>query len=316
MKWSSGTLFISLCTLLVVISFTAGCADSREQKPLTISFIDVGQGDSCLLQFNGKTMLVDAGPYEAGPVITDWLESQNISSLDIVVSTHPHSDHIGGMPYLLRKLNVRTFIDTGDTHTTPTYEKLLRTIESRDIAYKTVKSGDTISLDPDLKIEVLSPKEPLGEDLNDNSMVLKVSTTTNSILLMGDAGITIEERLLSEGRNLKADLLKVGHHGSRHSSGKKFIQAVSPEIAIISMAADNEYGYPQKDPIRYLTDRGTKIYRTDQEGTITVNSGEGPLKVITNDGVRDQSYCSCSAIQEFCRGSAGVNNICCSVCEG
>ena len=207
-------------------------------------------------------------------------------------------------------------IDAGDTHTTPTYEKLLRTIESESISYTVVRTGQKINLDPAVTIEVLSPEEPLGEDINDNSIVLRISSGKTVILMMGDAGKEVEKRIMSERSDLNADILKVGHHGSRHSSGKDFIQAVSTEVAIISLAAGNDYGYPQKEPLRYLTDAGARILRTDQEGTVTIRSNPGGYTVITGDETRDMAVCSCQEIDEFCRGTAGTHTPCCQACSG
>ncbi len=267
--------------ILLFLIASSGCVATDENTRLNLTFFDVGQGDSCLLQVDGKTMLVDAGPYEAGPKITEWLKERNISYLDVVVATHPHSDHIGGMPAVLRQVKTGVFLDAGDTHTTPSYEVLLKTIEKYQIPYRTVHEGDQIDLDPGVSIRVLSPETTTSGDLNDNSIVLEITSEGRRFLLMGDAGIAVEDRLIKEGKDLKSDLLKVGHHGSRHSSGRRFIEAVSPEIAIISLAAGNDYGYPQKDPIRYLTDAGSRIYRTDQEGTITVTADQKGLAVST-----------------------------------
>nr|WP_319540909.1 MBL fold metallo-hydrolase [uncultured Methanospirillum sp.] len=265
--------------ILLFLIASSGCIATDENTRLNLTFFDVGQGDSCLLQVDGKTMLVDAGPYEAGPKIAEWLKARNISYLDVVVATHPHSDHIGGMPAVLRQIKTGVFIDSGDTHTTPSYEVLLKTIEKYQIPYRVVHEGDQIDPGPGVSIRVLNPDTTASGDLNDNSIVLEITSGNRMFLLMGDAGISVEERLLKEGNDLRADLLKVGHHGSRHSSGRRFIEAVSPEIAIISLAAGNEYGYPQKDPIRYLTDTGSRIYRTDQEGTITVTADQKGLVV-------------------------------------
>jgi len=275
------THYLIISGIIFTLLLSSGCVAHDENTQLNFTFFDVGQGDACLLQVDGKTMLVDAGPYEAGPEITTWLNERNISYLDVVVATHPHSDHIGGMPAVLRQEKTGVFIDSGDTHTTPSYEQLLKTIERYQIPYRVVHEGDTIDLDPSVRIDVLNPENLDSDDLNDNSIVLEITSGNRRFLLMGDAGISVEERLIQEGIDLKADLLKVGHHGSRHSSGRRFIEAVSPEIAIISLAADNDYGYPQKDPIRYLTEAGSRIYRTDQVGTITVTADQKNLTVST-----------------------------------
>lgn len=267
--------------LLIALLLTPGCLGADEPVDLSLTFFDVGQGDSALLLVDGRAMLIDAGPSDAGPRIVRWLDDHDIRYLDVIVATHPHSDHIGGMPYILKNVKTGMFIDNGDTHTTPTYETLLRTIEKQDIPYQTVQEGDEIDLSPQVTIRVLNPPKMLGDDLNDNSLVLEITTGSHAFLMMGDAGISIENRLLSRGTVTKADLLKVGHHGSRHSSGREFINTVSPEIAIISLAADNEYGYPQKNPVRYLTDAGAGIYRTDQVGTITISSHQGRLTITT-----------------------------------
>lgn len=267
--------------ILVLLFLLPGCLGTVESPDLTVTFFDVGQGDSALLQVDGRAMLIDAGPYDAGPGIVRWLDDHDIRYLDVIVATHPHSDHIGGMSYILKNLKTGMFIDNGDTHTTPTYETLLRTLEKQNIPYQSVQEGDKIDLSPQIRIRVLNPPDKRGNDLNDNSLVLEITAGSQVFLMMGDAGISTETRLLSKGILSPVDLLKVGHHGSRHSSGREFINTVSPEIAIISLAADNEYGYPQKNPVRYLTEVGAGIYRTDQVGTITISSDQGKLRITT-----------------------------------
>ncbi|PWR70994.1 ComEC/Rec2 family competence protein [Methanospirillum lacunae] len=306
--------FLIIAGIIFLFISSSGCIANDGNTQLNLTFFDVGQGDACLLQIHNKTMLVDAGPYEAGQGIIDWLKARNITSLDVVVATHPHSDHIGGMPTVLKQEKTGVFIDAGDSHTTPTYEVLLKTIEKYEIPYRIVHEGDQIDLDPAVTINVLNPGITSSGDLNDNSIVLEISSGDRKFLLMGDAGVSVEDKLLKERRDLKADLLKVSHHGSRHSSGQRFIDAVSPEIAIISLEAGNEYGFPQKDPVRYLTDAGSDIYRTDQEGTITVTVDQKKIIVTSEKPYRPSTDCNCSKIQGMCKSQESRSNPCCLSC--
>jgi len=308
--------------ILTIQILGSGCVASEEiagptETPadFSLTFYNVGQGDACLLQSAGKAILIDAGPPEAGPVIADWIKKHNISSLETVIASHPHSDHIGGIPSILKHIKVGQVIDNGDIHNTPTYTNYLSAIEKSHVPLRTAQKGDIISFVPGLMIEVLHPGKELGDDINDNSLVLKITSGQTTALLMGDAGKMVEEKIISEGTQIKADILKVGHHGSRHSSGKAFISRVNPEIAIISLGPDNEYGYPQKDPITYLSATGAWIYRTDQEGTISIICNESGRSVITGDEIRDLTACDCPSIHNFCSEKAGRLNPCCAACR-
>ncbi|MEN6609241.1 MAG: MBL fold metallo-hydrolase [Methanoregulaceae archaeon] len=246
---------------------------SGNSSVLSVTFLDVGQGDSILIQSpSGKTMLIDAGPGEAGPVVSAYLKRQGISVLDIMVATHPHEDHVGGMPFLLKTIPVKEFIDSGYPHTAPDYERTLNLIDEKNIPYRTVRYGDSIRFDPDVTVSVLNPGEKIFEEVNDNSVVLKLTYGRESFLFMGDAGIPVEIALLEKGVDLDANILKVGHHGSSDATSKKFLSAVVPLFSVIEVGADNSYNHPSPKVISRLEQGGSSVFRTDQDGTVIIRT--------------------------------------------
>ena len=242
---------------------------------LTVRYLDVGQGDSMLIQTpSGKNMLIDAGPTDAGSTVTSDLKGLGINTLDIVLATHPHEDHIGGMSSVLNNFNVKQFIDSGYPHTTKTYETMLNTIDQKNIPFKTVKAGDTINLDPGLTISVLNPTSKFSDDINQNSVVLKMTYGGVSFLFMGDANADAESKIANSGTNLQADILKVGHHGSATSTSSAFLTKVHPKISVIEVGAGNSYGHPTSATLGRLAQVGSAVYRTDLNGDVTVTTDE------------------------------------------
>jgi competence protein ComEC len=265
-----------LLQLAILSAIIIGIASATTN--LTIHFLDVGQGDAELIQFDGKNVLVDGGEQDMGPRVESYLQDHSVSSLDLLVATHPHDDHIGGLLTILNDIPVMQILDSGQVHTTSTFEDFLNLIDQKNIPYTAAERGQTIDLDPMLKIEVLSPPAThFSGDLNQNSVVLKVTYNKVSFLLMGDAGVEAESSLLSSGYNLTSDVLKVGHHGSSSSSGAAFLNAVKPAVSIIEVGAGNSYGHPTQKTLSALQSTGSEIYRTDLDGNI----------VVTTDG---QSY--------------------------
>lgn len=288
------------CLILILIA--SGCTDPKEApietaseqttppttqdtvtlsgQNLTVHFLDVDQGDSILLEINGKSMLIDSGESDQGKVVTAYLQDQGISTLDYVVATHPHSDHIGGMNEILNNFQVEHFVDSGYPHTSKTYEDMLTTIDQKNIPFQVAQAGQKIDFDPAVDIEVLNPAKTYSEDLNENSVVLKVTYGTTSFLLMGDAGLETEERIIKAGYNVDSDILKVGHHASKSGSGTSFISAVSPEVSVIEVGAGNDYGHPHTETLERLQ-KASKVYRTDLDGTITVTTDGSTYTVTT-----------------------------------
>jgi beta-lactamase superfamily II metal-dependent hydrolase len=286
-----------LCLSIILIS--AGCTDSTDtpsEQPtpttnaqntytpsgqnLTIHFLDVDQGDSILIEYDNKALLIDAAENNQGEVVTDYLQDQEISTLDYVVATHPHSDHIGGMDDVLNNFQVEHFVDSGYAHTSKTYENMLTTIDQKNIPFEVVQAGQKINFDSDVEIEVLNPGTTYSDELNENSVVLKVTYGETSFLLMGDAGLESEENIMEAGYDLDSDILKVGHHASASGSGATFISAVSPEISIIEVGAGNSYGHPH-DEILDRLQKASKVYRTDLDGTIIVTTDGSTYTVMT-----------------------------------
>lgn len=253
---------------------------------LSVYFLDVGQGDSSLIIFGDKTILIDAGEIDMGDRVVNDLKELGVTRIDLLVATHPHSDHIGGMQKVLDNFTVGQVLDSGTPHTSVIYERFLKTIDKKNIPYKLALQGDTIDLDPSLRIVVLLPPDRrFCDDLNTNSIVLRISYGTINFLFAGDAGSEAETALVKSGYPLEAQILKVGHHGSMHSSSPAFIARVHPETAIISLGQDNPYGHPHKQAVDTLMDAGATIYRTDRDGTILVRSDGISYAVKTGKGI-------------------------------
>jgi len=253
---------------------------------LSVYFLDVGQGDSSLIFFGNKTILIDAGEIDMGDRVVSDLKGLGVTHIDLLVATHPHSDHIGGMQKVLDNFPVGQVLDSGMPHPSALYEHFLETIDKKNIPFSVAVQGDTVDLDPSLQIVVLSPPEKrFGDDLNTNSIILRISYGTINFLFTGDAGDEAENALVKSGYALDSQILKVGHHGSLHSSSPAFIARVHPEAAIISLGQDNPYGHPHKQTVDALNDAGATIYRTDRDGTIHVRSDGTSYIINTEMGV-------------------------------
>lgn len=240
---------------------------------LEVHVIDVGQGDSILIRTpEGKTALIDGG-YDNGLALA-YLRAQGINHIDVMVASHPHADHIGGLVEVLNALPVRGFWTSGASHTTGTYERLLDAIDAAKVPYYEVQRGDTIPLGR-LTFEVLH-SDPNAYELNNTSVVLRLKYGNVSFLFTGDAEQAAEQEMLATVRDrLRATILKVAHHGSYTSSSDQFLAAVQPAIAIYSAGRNNNYGHPHRKTIQALQRIGATVYGTDEHGTI----------IITTDGV-------------------------------
>lgn len=248
---------------------TMPAPEPSEYQELKVHFLDVEQGDSCFIELpNKETMLIDAGESEYGDSIVTYIYGQGYDTLDYVVATHPHADHIGGMADVLNTFNIRNFYATVFTTTTQTYERMLDAVGNSGAAVHEVMAGSVILDEPEILVEVVAPKT-LGDDSNNSSVVIKLTYGENKFLFTGDAEKSEEDDIWS---NIKCDVLKVGHHGSATSSSANFLKKVDPTYAVISCGMGNKYGHPTDEVLERLNSRNIKVFRTDLQGTIVFAS--------------------------------------------
>jgi competence protein ComEC len=253
---------------------------------LQVHMLDVGQGDSILIVApGGKTVLVDAGVPGSGKVVTNAMKRYNLKQIDLMVATHAHADHIGGADEVLRATKVVNVLDSQVPNATKNYEDFLKAIRERGAQYVGASPGQKFDLGGGAQLTVLAPIQPFftkdqlrsgANEPNANSVVTRLDYGDFSLLLTGDAEAETESRLMKAGANVKAKVLKVGHHGSRYASSEAFLRAGGFEAAVISDGEDNRYGHPSQDALDRFKALGIKIYRTDLQGEITITTrGQG-----------------------------------------
>lgn len=270
--------------LLLAAALAAGCNGGYRStgEELAVHFIDVGQGDSILIEGPDFAVLIDGGYKENGPDVADYLRARGITRLDLVVATHPHGDHIGGLIQVLLEFEVDEVLDPGVAYASGTYEEFLDVIDSREIAFTEARAGMRRDLGAGISLHVLHPADPQeGGDPNHLSVVTRLTYGNAAFLFAGDAEAADEEEMLERGHNLRADVLKVGHHGSYTSTSRDFLRAVDPLCAVIMLGADNGYGYPHQEVLDLLNDRDIPIFRTDVHGTIVFTTDGENIDVST-----------------------------------
>ncbi len=263
-------------------------SEEDAETGLLVTFLDVGQGDCIFLQSpSGNTLLVDGGPESATQTVLDFLDQKGVVGLDAVIASHLHADHIGGLISVIDTYPVFMFYYPPFDAESETYYQLLDALKENHVIVRSpLASKDAlIDWDRDVEIRILSPygiDYGRVDDFNDTSYILRVTYGNTSLLLAGDATQVAEKLALKALPNsyFKADVLKVGHHGSSDSTGTKFLDAVNPSIAIISCGVDNQYGHPDQELLDRLNKRNITIYRTDQDGSITLLLDGTNVKVL------------------------------------
>lgn len=280
--WSGWLLAVALMGVFLVafavgvVALVAGFAGSddtsaagRDPGELVVHYIDVGQGDATLLDGPGFAILIDAGRHTANDVVP-YLESVGITELDLLIGTHPHADHIGQFPQVLGNFEVAEVWLSGDIHTTRTFEAAVDAITASSAGYHEPRAGETFSFGS-ATVEVINPPAITG-DFHQGSISVRIVYGDVAFIFTGDAEAETEEAMIERGHNLRAQLLKLGHHGSNTSSSQAFLDAVQPEVVIYSAADGNAYGHPHDEVIERLEAMAVPVYGTDLHGTIIVTT--------------------------------------------
>lgn len=238
---------------------------------LKISYLDVGQADSIFIILpNGETVLIDAGEQADSGDIVQYIKDSGKNTLDYVIATHPHADHIGGMAAVLDAFDVKNVYMPDKTHTSAAFENMIDTIDTKGLSVKIAKAGKTIFDYGSVKAEFIAPNGDAYSNLNNYSAVVLLTYNDCRFLFMGDAEAESETEILEAGYPVAADVLKVGHHGSDTSSTAAFIKEVSPKYAVISCGEGNSYGHPDAVTLAVLDNFNIDVHRTDTEGTVVV----------------------------------------------
>lgn len=234
----------------------------------------MGQGDATLIQTAGKNILIDSGTRASSDILLNYLKAQGVTELELCVATHPHEDHIGGMPDVLNAFTVKELYMPTKTTTTKIFQSMVETAQQRGVTITPAKVGDTFTIG-DANLQILFPDREY-KDLNNNSVTIQMSLGGKTFLFTGDNEKESEATILSNfGNALKSDVFQAGHHGSDTSNTAAFLQAVSPAIVVISCGQDNSYGHPHAEVLQRFEQLGATIYRTDLDGTIVITIESG-----------------------------------------
>ncbi|MEC0176401.1 ComEC/Rec2 family competence protein [Paenibacillus favisporus] len=239
---------------------------------LRVVFLDVGQGASQLIiSPSGKTMLIDAGNNDKEELMLQYMEQYGITKLDTVIGTHPDADHIGGLDAVINHIPVGRIYMPKAQANTKTFESVLRAVKNARLKVQTAKAGISWDMDDEVHVDMLAPRKSY-DDSNNMSAVVKITYGRTSFLLTGDAEADSERDMLDAGTDLQADVMLVGHHGSKSSTTLAFLKGVHPKYAVIQVGADNTYGHPKSVILNRLKQQSVKVYRNDLQGTIEAES--------------------------------------------
>ncbi len=269
--------FLGALALVTFFIWQAAFWVEARRGRVIMHFFDVGQGDATLIEApNGNQVLIDGGPDQRileklGKTLPFWDQS-----LDLVILTHPHADHLDGLVEVAKRYRVGMVLESGVNHTIPEYGEWHQLLEANGVRIVTAQAGQRVRLSPSVSLEVLAPVRRFTgrspRDIHDAMVVMKFIYASTAALLMGDAERSLERELIASGADLDVDLLKAGHHGSKTSTSEEFLRATTPEAAVISAGRRNRYGHPHPEVLERLVRFGIRVHRTDQDGDMTAVS--------------------------------------------
>jgi len=272
MKTKTAAFLAALLTVsFLSVSFVPNVTPQTSTN-ISVHFIDVGQGDSIFIDTQNVDVLIDGGSASASQTVLDYLDSLNVTLIHLVIATHAHEDHIGGLVDILdSSLTINEVLVNNQTHTSATYTNFITLAESHNLTV--AQRGQTFNLTETANLTVYNPVQPLEfSDLNDNSIVTKLQAGNTRFLFTGNAETPAEQSIIDADLNLQSDVLKVGHHGSNTATSQAFLDLVDPSYAIICAGVDNSYGHPHNETIQKLLTKGVTIYGTHVSGTIVAST--------------------------------------------
>ena len=283
-KWLLAIAVLCIVILAFVVLTDDPAKSSKSAKQATpnlqnarlaIKVLDIGQGDAILIRADGQSVLVDTGDIGQRDKLVALLKKENLTTIDKVIITHPHADHLGGMPGVLDNFKIGKIYDSGKTATTSLYKQYLTGVSKKGIPFEIAVPGSEIVISKEIKLRVFAPDKSMlvDENMNNSSIVAKLTFNQFSMLLTGDVDKESEAVILkSYAKELKSNVLKSAHHGSSSSSSPDFLKAVNPEAVVISLAAGNDYHHPHPSTMERYKRANMKIYRTDTDGTVLITS--------------------------------------------